>query len=364
MKMTENERVIRSLYEITSHHEKGFPEQTRELLSMGCERFGLDIGILSHIEADRYQVVHQVSPKEVPLEDNIKFNLPETYCAVTIAANMPVGYEHVGKSDLNNHPAYAAFQLESYFGIPVVVNGAVYGTLNFSSPFPSKRKFSEIDIDALKIMAIWIEGELNRLHYQQKILQQTMELEATNTKLEAMTRTDNLTQVGNRYSFFDELEKHLRLSQRQGNCLSIVMFDLDDFKNYNDSYGHVAGDVALVKVAKIIADHARTTDYVARYGGEEFIVLMPDSNSDNAVFAAGRLRAAIEAIDTLERSVTGSFGVSTFESADTPVRDYSSLSERLVDEADKALYYSKELGKNRVCHYAQMTSRRVTTNSA
>ena len=175
MKMTENEKVIRRLYQITSNHENGFTEQVRELLSMGCMRFGLEIGILSNIIDNRYCVVHQVSPNDVPLADEVEFNLPETYCAVTLAASKPVGFEHVGESEMSTHPAYVAFALEAYIGTPSKVEGEVYGTLNFSSPYPRKRKFSAIDIDALKLMGIWIEGELSRMQYQQKILQQTFE---------------------------------------------------------------------------------------------------------------------------------------------------------------------------------------------
>ena len=103
MSMTDNEKVIRRLYEITSNHEKGFPEQIRKLLAMGCERLGVEIGILAQIDFDRYRVVHQVSPDNLPLEDDVQFHLPSTYCAITIAANQPVSYEHVGISELSQH---------------------------------------------------------------------------------------------------------------------------------------------------------------------------------------------------------------------------------------------------------------------
>ncbi len=133
------------------------------------------------------------------------------------------------------------------------------------------------------------------------------------------------------------------------------MFDLDDFKHYNDSHGHVAGDSALAEVAKIISDLARSTDYVARYGGEEFIVLLPDTDYDEAVMTAERFREAIEKIDHLERPVSGSFGVNSYDPGIEPIVDYDSLSERLVDETDKALYHAKNLGKNRITHFADLT---------
>jgi len=364
MNMTDNEKVIRRLYDITSNHEKGFPEQTRELLAMGCERLGLEIGILSQIDYDRYRVVHQVCPEEVPLEDDVQFHLPNTYCAVTIAANQPVGYEHVGKSELSNHPAYAEFELESYIGIPVVVDGSIYGTLNFSSPFARERKFSEIDIDALKLMALWIAGELSRQNFQQKILQQAKQLEETNARLLAMTKTDSLTQVGNRHSFFEELEAHLKLSQRVSMPLSVIMFDLDDFKSYNDNYGHVAGDEALVEVAASVARLARTTDYVARYGGEEFMVLLPDTDFEKSLITAERIRQAVASIDSLQCAVSSSFGISTYEPQKCSNRDYRAVCTKLVEQADKALYYSKDLGKNCVNHFASIGSDNALASSA
>jgi len=362
MKMTENERVIRRLYQITSNHESGFTEQVRELLSMGCERFGLEIGILSNITGNRYRVVHQVSPDDVALADEAEFNLPETYCAETLAANKPVGFEHVAESDMSTHPAYAAFALEAYIGVPIAVEGEVFGTLNFSSPYPRERKFSAIDIDALKLMGIWIEGELSRLQYQQQILQQAEELAERNKQLAKLAKTDGLTQVGNRHSFYQELSKHIKFAQRLSIPLSVVMFDIDNFKQYNDTHGHLAGDKALIAVSGTINRLARSTDYVARYGGEEFIVLLPDTHQKNAVLAAERFRAAINEIECLERPVSSSFGVSSFFPSRKRVIDFDAISEKLIGEADVALYFSKTQGKDCVHHYRDVVAATDTSS--
>ena len=362
--MTENEKVIRRLYQITSNHESGFPEQVRELLSMGCERFGLDIGILSHINGDRYRVVHQVSPDDVPLADEAEFNLPETYCAETLAANKPVGFEHVAESEMSTHPAYAAFALEAYVGVPIKIEGEVYGTLNFSSPYPREREFSAIDIDALKLMGIWIEGELSRIQYQQQILQQSQELAERNKQLSKMARVDGLTQVGNRHSFYEELTKQIKFAQRLTIPLSVVMFDIDNFKQYNDAYGHLAGDKALVTVARTVNRLARSTDYVARYGGEEFIVVLPDTHQKNAVLAAERFRAAINDIESLECPVSSSFGVSSYLPYSKRVVDFDTITEKLIGEADMALYYSKTQGKNRAYHYRDVVADSDTSSGS
>jgi diguanylate cyclase (GGDEF)-like protein len=351
MEMTENEKVIRKLYQITSNHENGFADQIRDLLIMGCERFGVEIGILSHIVDNTYRVVYQVSPDSVPLTDDAQFDLPETYCAVTMAANEPVGFEHVAESEINTHPAYKAFALEAYIGIPIIVEGVPYGTLNFSSPYPRERKFSSIDIDALKLMGIWVESELSRIKFQEKIVQQADELAERNKQLIKMTRTDSLTQVGNRHSFYEELSKYIKFSHRLQFPVSIVMVDLDQFKKYNDTFGHLAGDEALKTFASTIASKVRSTDYVARYGGEEFIILLPDTSQDNALHAAERYRAAVNSIETLECPVSASFGVTTYFPYQERKVDYDAISEKLTDEADQALYYSKHNGKNCVTHF-------------
>lgn len=188
MSMSESEKLIRRLYAITTDVENGFVFQVTQLLKLGCERFNLDIGILSNIKDDKYTVIHKVCPPEVGLEEGAEFELGSTYCAKTMAAHGPVGYEHVKESEMNSHPAYLAFGLESYIGIPVKVNGETYGTLNFSSPAPRERTFSAVDIDALSLMAAWVGAEIQRRENEAK-------LKTANEKL--MSYSKNLTKQAN-----------------------------------------------------------------------------------------------------------------------------------------------------------------------
>jgi len=169
MPMSESEKLIRRLYSITTDVENGFTSQVTQLLKLGCERFNLDIGILSNIKSDKYIVMHRVCPPEVGLEVGAEFELGSTYCARTMEAHGPVGYAHVKESEMSSHPAYLAFGLESYIGIPVKVNGETYGTLNFSSPAPRERTFSAVDIDALSLMAAWVGAEIQRRENEEKL---------------------------------------------------------------------------------------------------------------------------------------------------------------------------------------------------
>jgi diguanylate cyclase (GGDEF)-like protein len=122
---------------------------------------------------------------------------------------------------------------------------------------------------------------------------------------------------------------------------------VDKFKQYNDSFGHPAGDEVLKGVAALLRDKARETDIVARYGGEEFIVILPNTGEEASTTFAERMRVAIEETPWPMRAVTASFGAATMsESVET--------SDDLVSIADQALYYSKEHGRNRVTHYSEV----------
>jgi len=167
--MTDSEKIIRTLYRISLDHAAGFDKQVADLLDLGRERFNLEIAILAQIRGQEYVVEHCRVPADVPLSPRDVFDLGRTYCAETMAVNGPVGLENVGASEFCHHPAYADFRLESYLGTPVVVDGRVYGTLNFSSPLARPRTFGEVDYDALQLMSAWLGGELGRLHREDQV---------------------------------------------------------------------------------------------------------------------------------------------------------------------------------------------------
>ena len=133
-------------------------------------------------------------------------------------------------------------------------------------------------------------------------------------------------------------------ANRFGWPLSMIMLDIDHFKEYNDAFGHPAGDQVLQQVGATLRSNLRSHDVVARYGGEEFVVLLPATAEDAALDVAERLRAAIAGREWPHRSVTASFGVAT-SGAEAP--DAATL----VDHADRALYHSKEAGRDRTSHY-------------
>ncbi len=149
-------------------------------------------------------------------------------------------------------------------------------------------------------------------------------------------RTDPLTRVSNRRGLDESLESMFALLERYEQPFSLVIFDIDHFKQVNDTKGHLHGDRTLQSVARILDDAVRDTDIVARYGGEEFVVVMSHTTLDNACQFAERVRGLVEG--TLNLTISG--GVAQAAEGDNP--------QTLLSRADAALYGSKAAGRNRI----------------
>jgi diguanylate cyclase (GGDEF)-like protein len=166
-------------------------------------------------------------------------------------------------------------------------------------------------------------------------------------KVVELATTDPLTGLANRRRFMEELKAKFEAATAQSQPLSVVMLDIDSFKSYNDSFGHLAGDQVLWVVAKLLARNTRGDHLVARHGGEELAVLLPATDVPEALEIAERLRFAIATHPWPDRPVTASFGVST--------RDRTTGSPAaLLEEADRALYCSKSRGRDRVTHHREL----------
>ncbi len=166
-------------------------------------------------------------------------------------------------------------------------------------------------------------------------------LAEANARLRDLAHTDSLTRVWNRYRIEAAIDAELNAADRYSRPCALVLFDVDHFKQVNDTHGHEAGDRVLVGIAGLIGRILRSTDHLGRWGGEEFVVLATNSRLKDAVYLAERLRRGIEAMDLGEVGrVTASFGVAACMPDDTR--------RALVDRADRAMYRAKEGGRNRV----------------
>jgi len=184
---------------------------------------------------------------------------------------------------------------------------------------------------------------------EEKVSERTAELEAANRQLESLSATDGLTGLANRRKFDLEWELEWQRASRQGLPLAVAMVDVDQFKAYNDHYGHQAGDVCLKVVAQTLSSAVqRSGELAARYGGEEFVVILPGLGTAEAVAVLERVRAAVQALGlphakaALAGVVTISAGVASC--VPRPGDDSASL----VQAADAAMYRAKLAGRNRV----------------
>ncbi|RSD28557.1 sensor domain-containing diguanylate cyclase [Vibrio pectenicida] len=338
-----SETVIRRLYQITNDYQKGFDIQITQLIMLGLERFNLDIGILSRVEKDVYTVLYCITPEEVELNPGDVFDYRSTYCQITCSSFGPVAIEHMGKNDkYAKHPAYEAFGLESYIGVPIFIDDEVFGTLNYSSARPRSRSFEDIDIDALKLMASWIEVELIRRKQEDR-------LRELNSQLEYQAFHDALTGVANRRCMFKTIDSDIErmlLAEGKG---SIAVLDIDHFKKVNDKYGHQVGDDVLKKTAQALKSRLGNMDFIARFGGEEFVVWLPERGVDEREKIFEKLRESVSEVVLDRDPITISIGVCHFDFGKRKDLECKrTVLEHLIDRADTALYEAKKQGRDRV----------------
>ena len=202
-----------------------------------------------------------------------------------------------------------------------------------------------LDTDELK-MRLLVAARVTALH--RRLFRQSAELGQLNGQLLEQSRTDPLTQLGSRLKLREDLEAIRARADRYGHICCAVMCDVDYFKAYNDSHGHLAGDEVLQAVARTLKGTCRGGDHAYRYGGEEFLILLSEQTLDSGFAAAERHRQAIEALaiphhtNPIGRVVTISAGVASLSP-----QEAKSI-ETWLNEADAALYRAKQLGRNQV----------------
>ena len=195
------------------------------------------------------------------------------------------------------------------------------------------------------IKPVRLEELLLRLRRVLKERQLSTERTRMMQKLQKLATTDGLTKLYNSRSFYSQLELEVDRYNRYKHPLSLLLLDIDNFKEFNDNFGHLEGDKVLVRFSQIIKSCLRTNDSAYRYGGEEFTVILPETNGDEAKTVAQRIRSSLETekfkpIPDRNAKITISIGVTQY----FPKEELSAFIRR----ADKAMYLSKKNGRNRV----------------
>jgi diguanylate cyclase (GGDEF)-like protein len=210
--------------------------------------------------------------------------------------------------------------------VPVTYGETLLGVLNVEST--RENAFAPQEVLILRTLADLLATALHNAFIFQKMQQQSI--------------TDGLTGVKTRRFFLEAVSSEWKRASRSGRPFSVVLIDLDKFKEVNDSMGHLEGDLVLARVGRLLEQKCRQSNVVARYGGDEFVILMPETGVEQAQILSERLRLWIATDPTLnERHITGSFGVATFPLHGSSVED-------IVRVADAGMYVSKHAGGNRV----------------
>ena len=281
----------------------------------------------------------------------------QAFCAYAImdpTELMVVPDAHVDERFCDNPNVTGAPYIRFYAGAPLVTaDGHGLGTLCVIDRVP--RTLGHREANALRALSRQViscleyrravgtiaRHALEREAYQEQLLAYQRELEAANANLLAQTVTDSLSGLTNRAAFMRALDTEMDRATRYGAPLSLLLLDIDNFKAYNDAYGHVEGDVVIRQVARVLSEESRTSDVVGRIGGEEFGIILPSTTAASAAVLGERFRRAVEAATWPRRPVTISVGLGTLTGA-------VATRSAFLTCTDQALYASKAGGRNRV----------------
>ncbi len=227
--------------------------------------------------------------------------------------------------------------------------GDIRGGISVTSDITSIKKAMEINQIVILALIVLTTGIVLAifLFFTFRLMRR---LHAAQAAIAELAVTDGLTGLSNRRHFFERFDEEIDRARRYGSNLSLLMLDIDHFKQVNDTYGHPAGDMVLAEVARLLNANIRTSDIIGRYGGEEFAILIPAMSVSEAAQAAEKLRVVIEvndiALEGPPLNVTISAGVADISSVIEDTK--ASPKDALIRAADRALYRAKNEGRNRV----------------
>ena len=290
------------------------------------------------------------------------FPLEESYPAAFVPEEFRVAGWWVAQNGVNVHKARVDLSNIPLIEIQTGTNAPLgYGTFEIMGICFKGKMISDLRL-AVFLISAWFITFLIILVFRfmdyrraqkinkerQKELERNLAaLEIVKNNYERESKTDPLTGCLNRAGFVDVLTREQERLNKHGIPVSFIILDIDHFKDINDTYGHNTGDEVLLNLARLVQGKIRNTDALIRWGGEEFVILCGDTSAQNAQFLAEKLRKFIEsAVLIKQRQVTCSFGVAEMLPSEDP--------KNLFERADKALYTSKETGRNKVtCHFSR-----------
>ncbi|MGM0783755.1 MAG: bifunctional diguanylate cyclase/phosphodiesterase [Pseudomonadota bacterium] len=322
--------TLQKIHNITSDVTLNHTDKIDLLLRVGLNHFGLEKAIISHIAESDYTIEYCVD-LQGELEPSTTFDLSGTYCVHTLSENKTTGFHFVAKSEIKNHPCYKNFKLESYIGTPIRLSGYLYGTVNFSSP-SAVEPFCKDDYILMELLS----DTVSYLLYKKQSEEDS----------DRLARTDELTGLPNRRATLERLNELIAQSTRFAHNLSVLLIDIDYFKNINDKWGHGAGDLALTEFSRLVSGLGRKTDFCGRIGGEEFVFVLPGANLEASQEFGNNLRKRLAVFPV---NLDSGESITLSVSAGVAILENGESLESLLARADEAMYKAKQEGRDRVC---------------
>lgn len=345
---------------LTSHEGLGF---NRAMLFLVNEKEGFLEGVMGigpHTAEEAGKIWHAISQQKMTLDDfissydtfkrdpesklnsivkGIKIPLREDMGILVLTILEGMAFEittQEAKKMVDPH-IQKTLNTDFFVTVPLKAKDRVLGAILVDNIF-NKKPITKSDVNMLTMFAnhAGLAIENSRLYEE----------------TEYLTNIDWMTKLWNCGKFQKDILLELAKSKLTDTSVSLVMIDVDNFKNYNDTFGHLKGDEALKGIANILQNKSRKFDIVARYGGEEFVIIMPHTPKENAILFAERLRNEVEKLYAEENSLpsdkrlTISSGIATYP-------EDATTKDELVAATDMALYEAKRAGKNRTCLYSK-----------
>ncbi len=275
------------------------------------------------------RMIHALGLPEDVVEST-RIELGEGIAGHVALSGRPLLIRDVEQDPRFRRPNHERYYTHSCVCAPLIFRGEVRGVINVNNKC-NQEIYAPADLRLLEGIAGHAAVALANAHQYEEMLDRA--------------QRDALTGLGNHGHFWSSLETETKRAARHGRDLALVMIDVDAFKAFNDRWGHLQGDSALVSVAHAIAERTRAHDLSCRYGGEEFAVILPETDLAGGTAFAEKIRQAVEAQAIgaeAENPLTVSVGVAYLDSPETGPAE-------LVERADVELYRAKALGRNRVC---------------
>ena len=326
-----------SIRRFTEQIDASAPSQTyQSILSQSADLVKAERGSLLLFDESANQLTMTAS-RGIPasLSEVGPIHLGEGIAGSVLREGRPLvaSIDELGKTSLPER----RYKTKSFISYPITLGEEGIAVMNFTDKVGGER-FDKHDLEALDSIAPQIAVAVDRMALRDKAGEYAQ-----------LSITDPLTGLLNRRYIEERLTEEINRSDRTGEPVSFMMLDVDEFKSYNDRYGHPAGDEALELVGRILRDNLRGADVAARYGGEEFSVLLPETTAEEAEVIAERIRRHVEETKFPKRKVTVSIGIAN------RTANLNSVSE-LISASDKALYQAKRGGRNRVTVFRESMS--------